>query len=158
MLLQRGESQCHPSRVEQSAQKILDVLAKNGSLATFFTVGSAAEKFPGLIQLVVRAGHELGCPVVSIVRYFLSPALSFMKIPVEPSVRLKMLPVRMYWDAVLRAFQSRRTQNGLLRFPRLGFSHDSSIYRSNISPLKCKMVPAIPSLSRPLQARFWNSR
>jgi polysaccharide deacetylase family protein (PEP-CTERM system associated) len=50
-----------PSRVEYNAQRILEALAKNGCFATFFAVGSIAERFPGLIQRIVRAGHELAC-------------------------------------------------------------------------------------------------
>src|SRR5208282_5551129 len=51
----------HLSRVEQNAERILEALAKKGCLATFFTVGSIAENFPGLIQRIARAGHELAC-------------------------------------------------------------------------------------------------
>src|ERR1700758_4638589 len=49
------------SRVEQNTEKVLEVLAKHGCLATFFTVGSVAERFPRLIRTIAAAGHELAC-------------------------------------------------------------------------------------------------
>ena len=56
-----GGNDSHPSRVNQNAERILETLAKHGCFATFFAVGSIAERFPGLIQRIVRAGHELAC-------------------------------------------------------------------------------------------------
>jgi polysaccharide deacetylase family protein (PEP-CTERM system associated) len=54
-------SDSHLSRVEQNTERILEALAQNGCFATFFAVGSIAEKFPSLIQRIARAGHELAC-------------------------------------------------------------------------------------------------
>lgn len=56
-----GVSQSFVSRVEQSTEKLLNLLAEHHCLATFFVVGTVAERFPRLIQRICRGGHELGC-------------------------------------------------------------------------------------------------
>ena len=47
--------------VERDTQVILDLLAEAGAKATFLTVGWIADKYPGLIEKIVAAGHEIGC-------------------------------------------------------------------------------------------------
>ena len=39
---------------------VLDILKARGVKATFFVLGSQAEKYPGLIKRIVNEGHELG--------------------------------------------------------------------------------------------------
>jgi polysaccharide deacetylase family protein (PEP-CTERM system associated) len=56
-----AQSSSHESRVEHSTELVLEILAEGGCVATFFAVGSIAERFPHLIQRVVRAGHEIAC-------------------------------------------------------------------------------------------------
>ena len=40
--------------------QILDVLARYGARATFFVVGSLAERYPGIIQRIIDEGHTIG--------------------------------------------------------------------------------------------------
>lgn len=47
------------SRVEIGTRKLLGLLAKYGSTATFFVLGCVAEKNPDLIKDIVKAGHEI---------------------------------------------------------------------------------------------------
>jgi peptidoglycan-N-acetylglucosamine deacetylase len=47
--------------VEQGLPKLLDVLARIGVPATFFTTGDVARRYPDAVKSVVKAGHELGC-------------------------------------------------------------------------------------------------
>lgn len=49
----------YPSRVEVNTHGLLDLLARHEARATFFTLGWVAERFPGLIRDIVRAGHEV---------------------------------------------------------------------------------------------------
>lgn len=49
------------SRVEFATGKILDLLDEHNVKATFFTLGTIAEKHPGLVRRIVESGHELGC-------------------------------------------------------------------------------------------------
>ncbi|PWQ98204.1 polysaccharide deacetylase family protein [Leucothrix pacifica] len=46
-------------RVLRSTHTVMDVLSENGTTATFFTLGNVAEKFPELIQRMVKEGHEV---------------------------------------------------------------------------------------------------
>ena len=50
-----------PSRVVQNTQRVLELLEKSGSRATFFVLGWVAEKAPELIREILAAGHEVGC-------------------------------------------------------------------------------------------------
>ena len=46
-------------RVEDNTGRILDLFAACGARATFFTLGSVAERFPRLIRRIVADGHEV---------------------------------------------------------------------------------------------------
>ncbi len=49
-----------PTRVEQTTQRLLDILDRVNVRATFFVVGWVAERYPRLIEAVRAAGHEIG--------------------------------------------------------------------------------------------------
>lgn len=48
--------ECH---IEKNINRILEILSNKGIKATFFTLGWIAERYPLLIRLIVREGHEL---------------------------------------------------------------------------------------------------
>jgi polysaccharide deacetylase family protein (PEP-CTERM system associated) len=48
-----------PCRVERNVERLLDLLSRCDSRATFFTLGWIAERYPSLVRDVVAAGHEL---------------------------------------------------------------------------------------------------
>lgn len=48
-----------PMRVEQNMDRILAMFSRHGVKATFFTLGSIAERYPGMIRKLVAEGHEL---------------------------------------------------------------------------------------------------
>lgn len=48
------------SRVVPATERILDLLAKTSSKATFFVLGWVARRHPHLVRRIVEAGHELG--------------------------------------------------------------------------------------------------
>lgn len=50
-----------PSRVVPSTERVLDLLAKASSRATFFVLGWVARRQPGLVRRIAAAGHEVGC-------------------------------------------------------------------------------------------------
>ena len=43
-----------------STPRLLDILAAHGARATFFMLGTAAERYPGIVRDVARAGHAVG--------------------------------------------------------------------------------------------------
>jgi polysaccharide deacetylase family protein (PEP-CTERM system associated) len=47
------------SRVDDSVALLLDLLARAGARATFFTVGWLAERRPALVRRIAGAGHEI---------------------------------------------------------------------------------------------------
>jgi polysaccharide deacetylase family protein (PEP-CTERM system associated) len=49
-----------PSRVEETTNRVLDLLDAAHVQATFFVVGWVAERHPGLIERVLAAGHQIG--------------------------------------------------------------------------------------------------
>lgn len=48
-----------PCRVERNIDRLLAVLHDVGAVATFFTLGWVAERYPLLVRRIVAAGHEL---------------------------------------------------------------------------------------------------
>lgn len=47
------------SRVEGETGRLLDLFAREGTKATFFTLGWVARRHPALVRRIVREGHEL---------------------------------------------------------------------------------------------------
>jgi len=46
-------------RIEESVERVLDILDASGVTATFFTVGTVAREYPGLIGRIANDGHEV---------------------------------------------------------------------------------------------------
>ncbi len=46
-------------RVERNVHRILDMLAQRQTVATFFTLGWVAQRYPTLVRRIVAEGHEL---------------------------------------------------------------------------------------------------
>ena len=50
-----------PSRVEAETERVLALLDRHSTLATFFIVGWVAERHPRLVRKIAAAGHEIAC-------------------------------------------------------------------------------------------------
>jgi polysaccharide deacetylase family protein (PEP-CTERM system associated) len=48
------------SRVSHGTYRLLDLLARHNTLATFYVLGWVAERFPELVREIQSAGHEIG--------------------------------------------------------------------------------------------------
>lgn len=48
-------------RVERNTDRMLELLADRGTIATFFVLGWVAERAPALVRRIVGAGHEVAC-------------------------------------------------------------------------------------------------
>lgn len=55
----RSEWEHVPCRVERNVDLILGLLDERGTLATFFTLGWIAERYPHLVRRIAAAGHEI---------------------------------------------------------------------------------------------------
>jgi hypothetical protein len=58
-VIDRGDWDRLPARVEHNTHRILDLFADHGVQATFFTLGWVAERYPQLVRRIVESGHEL---------------------------------------------------------------------------------------------------
>jgi hypothetical protein len=104
-----------PSRVEANTEKILEMLAKNGTLGTFFVLGWVADHFPALVRRIAEAGHEIACqPATSAgVR---RPRRNCGWTHGRPSNPSKMLAVSEFAAIALPAFPLLRIPFGLWRY------------------------------------------
>jgi polysaccharide deacetylase family protein (PEP-CTERM system associated) len=59
--ISRSDWDWMPSRVVASTHKILNVLDRTATRATFFVLGWVAERHPALVEAIRDAGHEVGC-------------------------------------------------------------------------------------------------
>ncbi len=50
-----------PSRIEPSTHRLLDLLDRNRTHATFFVLGWVARRYPRLIREIHHRGHEIAC-------------------------------------------------------------------------------------------------
>lgn len=55
----RSEWPIRECRIERNIDNILAMLDDHGTKATFFTLGWIAERYPEVVQNIVRSGHEL---------------------------------------------------------------------------------------------------
>ena len=57
--IRREDWDCLPCRVERNVDVILGLLDEAGVMATFFTLGWIAERYPQVVRRIVDNGHEL---------------------------------------------------------------------------------------------------
>jgi polysaccharide deacetylase family protein (PEP-CTERM system associated) len=51
----------YPARVDRNTRRLLEIFANESVQATFFVLGWVAQRFPKLVQEIIRAGHRIGC-------------------------------------------------------------------------------------------------
>lgn len=54
-------SGCFESRVEQSVERLLELLSDHFARATFFVLGEIAMHHPGIVRKIAAQGHEIAC-------------------------------------------------------------------------------------------------
>src|SRR5919106_4026588 len=60
-VVDRSDWEGYPSRVEDNTSRVLELFAHGSVRATFFLLGWVAERYPGLVQAICKAGHRIGC-------------------------------------------------------------------------------------------------
>lgn len=58
-VIERSTWDSLPCRVERNTEELLELFADAGVVATFFTLGWVAQRYPTLVRRMVAAGHEL---------------------------------------------------------------------------------------------------
>jgi polysaccharide deacetylase family protein (PEP-CTERM system associated) len=76
-VVDRGEWDQLPCRVEHNTDTILELFDGHGIKATFFMLGWVAERYPMLVRRIVDAGHELASHGYSHVRVTFQQPRSF---------------------------------------------------------------------------------
>ena len=54
-------TECFESRVEQSVERLLELLNDHFARATFFVLGEIAMHHPGIVRKIAAQGHEIAC-------------------------------------------------------------------------------------------------
>jgi polysaccharide deacetylase family protein (PEP-CTERM system associated) len=135
------------SRVEQNTEKILEVLAQGRRLATFFAVGSVAERFPQLIQRVSRAGHEIACHSFAHRQVFTMTRDQFYqdtrraKLAIEDAAGVSIQGYRAPSFSI-----TRDSQWAFEVLAELGFTYDSSIFPIRHLHFDMRLVSRTPFL------------
>lgn len=57
--IDRARWDAQPCRIERNVGRLLELAARHGARATFFTLGWIAERYPRLVREIVAGGHEL---------------------------------------------------------------------------------------------------
>ncbi|MFA7667557.1 MAG: XrtA system polysaccharide deacetylase, partial [Burkholderiaceae bacterium] len=57
--IDRGQWDTLECRVARNIERILALLERHDTRATFFTLGWVAERYPGVVRAIVAGGHEL---------------------------------------------------------------------------------------------------
>jgi polysaccharide deacetylase family protein (PEP-CTERM system associated) len=117
------------SRLEYTADKLLDIFQSFRCLGTFFVLGWVAEKYPKVVRRIADSGHEIACHSLRHrLVYEMSPA-EFR----EDTLTVKQLlenvsgkPVRGYRAPSFSITKKTPWAFEILR--ELGFTYDSSIF------------------------------
>lgn len=57
--IKKSDWDLHECRIEENIDRIIGMLNKSGTKATFFTLGWIAERYPQIVKRIVQEGHEL---------------------------------------------------------------------------------------------------
>ena len=60
-IINPGDWDTMEQRVVRNTEKVLELLARHNTKATFFIVGWIADRFPQLVQTIHNQGHPIGC-------------------------------------------------------------------------------------------------
>lgn len=118
-----------PARLAGEWESILELLAERGVRATFFILGRAAERLPGLVQATAAAGHEIashgyGHQLV----YRQEPSAFFADVDRARKL-LQDLSGQPVWGYRAPSWSLRRKdQAALLAIRRAGHEYSSSIF------------------------------
>jgi len=121
-------------RVVQQTEKILDLLNRNNSYATFFVLGEVAEKYPNLVKTIFDAGHEIASHGYSHTALAELTSASFEAQIVKTNLIMKSITGLSPVGFRAPAFSlTEKTSWAIPILIKHGFKYDSSIFPSRIS-------------------------
>lgn len=128
-VIKRADWEQRESRVVNNTRRLLALFERHGVRATFFVLGWVAEREPGLVREIARAGHEVAC-------HGYSHELVYRQTPTvfrDETVRAKRLledligaPIAGYRAASYSIVKSSWWALDILS--ELGFEYDSSVF------------------------------
>jgi polysaccharide deacetylase family protein (PEP-CTERM system associated) len=142
-----GSVVSHASRVERNTDRVLELLLERKTLATFFIVGSIAERFPRMIRRIADVGHELACHSYAHREVFTLSRDEFY----EDTHRAKSIledaggvPVNGYRAPSFSI--NDKTEWAFEILAKLGFRYDSSIFPIRHLNFRMQGAPSSPFL------------
>jgi len=145
----KSQWESFPSRVAANTNTILEMLAKRGSLGTFFVLGWVAQKLPALVRSIADAGHEVACHSLDHRKVFEMAPAEFREDTRQAKQAIEDAcgrPVRGY-----RAPSFSITSASLWALEvlvELGFEYDSSIFPVEHLSYGIPHAPRFPFLIR----------
>lgn len=128
-VINRGSWATHPVRFQIGMQKILTILKRRNTRATFFYLGWIADHFPESVSEVAAAGHEIAIHGYEHrMLYELTPETF------EADIIRTMAAIRKIYDGPLLGFRApsfsirEETMWALPILEKLGLRYDSSIF------------------------------
>jgi len=117
------------SRIEKNTRRLLELLNRENTKATFFFLGWVAEKYKNLVREVKDQGHEIGCHSFSHKMIFAQKKEEFK----EDTKRAKSILENLIGERVIgyRAPTYSITKDSLWALDiliEMGFQYDSSIF------------------------------
>jgi len=129
--------------VKDAGYRILDILSTYGVKATFFMVGEIIDRYPELVESIVKEGHELA---------YHSYTHTILKDDrtLEEELRLSKHILDRFGIEGFRAPEAYLLKSHLKILKRYGFLYDSSVYGSIYSATNVDGIYEIPITTIPL--------
>jgi len=132
-------------RIVKNTNKILNLLDKYNTQATFFVLGWTAEKFPSLIKKIHSKGHEIACHSYNHKPIYLMNKEEFSK-DLDKAIKSikKACGVAPIGYRAPSFSITRKTLNALTILKEKGFKYDSSMFPVKHPDYGIKEIPKRP--------------
>lgn len=123
-----GKEMSPTERVVKNTERILDLLERHDTIATFFTLGQVAEHYPGLVKKIHNKGHEIGVHGYDHHRFDkMDPALAKSQLSRAKSILEDLTGEEVIGHRAPAFSINEQTSWALPLLAELGFRYDSSV-------------------------------
>ena len=118
-----------PSRIEPSTHRLLDLLDRNHTQATFFVLGWVARRYPRLVREIHQRGHEIGCHSLDHqLVHRMSPSQFYESTAIAKDLIESAIHEPIYGYRAPSFSITPGSEWAFDALARLGFSYDSSVH------------------------------